>query len=96
MRVLGIDPGLTRCGMGVVEGQVGRPLSLVDVGVIRTSSHLPVADSISAVVILAQVRSITADLPGRTSGQRRCTAPQSSKVEVPTGIGRAAMSRECS
>ena len=27
MRVLGIDPGLTRCGMGVVEGSVGRPLT---------------------------------------------------------------------
>jgi crossover junction endodeoxyribonuclease RuvC len=38
MRVLGIDPGLTRCGMGVVEGQIGRPLRLVDVNVIRTSS----------------------------------------------------------
>jgi crossover junction endodeoxyribonuclease RuvC len=42
MRVLGIDPGLTRCGMGVVEGEVGRPLSLVDVGVVRTTSTLPV------------------------------------------------------
>jgi len=42
MRVLGIDPGLTRCGMGVVEGTVGRPLSLVDVNVLRTSSDLPV------------------------------------------------------
>ncbi|HEY0888236.1 MAG TPA: crossover junction endodeoxyribonuclease RuvC [Nocardioides sp.] len=42
MRVLGIDPGLTRCGMGVVEGQAGRPLSLVDVNVLRTSSQLPV------------------------------------------------------
>ena len=42
MRVLGIDPGLTRCGMGVVEGEVGRPLTLVDVNVIRTSSQLPV------------------------------------------------------
>jgi crossover junction endodeoxyribonuclease RuvC len=38
MRVLGIDPGLTRCGMGVVEGDVGRPLRLIDVNVIRTSS----------------------------------------------------------
>jgi crossover junction endodeoxyribonuclease RuvC len=36
MRVLGIDPGLTRCGLGVVDGEVGRPLSLVDVGVVRT------------------------------------------------------------
>ncbi|MBF4162206.1 crossover junction endodeoxyribonuclease RuvC [Nocardioides acrostichi] len=42
MRVLGIDPGLTRCGMGVVEGSVGRPLALVDVGVLRTSSDLEV------------------------------------------------------
>ena len=43
MRVLGIDPGLTRCGVGVVEGSVGRPLSLVDGGVIRTSVDLPLA-----------------------------------------------------
>lgn len=42
MRVLGIDPGLTRCGMGVVEGSVGRPLSMVDVNVLRTSSSEPV------------------------------------------------------
>ena len=43
MRVLGIDPGLTRCGVGVVEGDVGRPLSLVDVNVLRTSADVPVA-----------------------------------------------------
>jgi crossover junction endodeoxyribonuclease RuvC len=43
MRVLGIDPGLTRCGMGVVEGSVGRPLTLVDVNVLRTGSDEPVA-----------------------------------------------------
>ena len=42
MRVLGIDPGLTRCGLGVVEGSVGRPLTLVAVGVVRTSSDLPI------------------------------------------------------
>ena len=42
MRVLGIDPGLTRCGMGVVEGAMGRPLSLVDVNVLRTSAALAV------------------------------------------------------
>ena len=35
MRVLGVDPGLTRCGMGVVEGVPGR-VALVDVGVVRT------------------------------------------------------------
>jgi crossover junction endodeoxyribonuclease RuvC len=43
MRVLGVDPGLTRCGLGVVEGSVGRPLTMRAVGVVRTDSHLPTA-----------------------------------------------------
>ncbi len=42
MRVLGIDPGLTRCGVGVVDGGIGRPLSLVDVGVVKTGADLPI------------------------------------------------------
>jgi crossover junction endodeoxyribonuclease RuvC len=49
MRVLGIDPGLTRCGVGVVEGEVGRPLRLVDVGVIRTSSTVPVPERLVTI-----------------------------------------------
>ena len=43
MRVLGVDPGLTRCGLGVVDGSVGRPLTLVDVRVARTPADLDVA-----------------------------------------------------
>jgi crossover junction endodeoxyribonuclease RuvC len=43
MRVLGVDPGLTRCGIGVVEGSVGRTLSAVAIGVVRTPAGLPVA-----------------------------------------------------
>ncbi|MBD1270378.1 crossover junction endodeoxyribonuclease RuvC [Aeromicrobium tamlense] len=43
LRVLGVDPGLTRCGVGVVEGMVGRPLDLVDVGVVRTPADLDLA-----------------------------------------------------
>jgi crossover junction endodeoxyribonuclease RuvC len=42
MRVLGIDPGLTRCGLGVVDGSVGRPLTMVDVGVVRTPADLSI------------------------------------------------------
>ena len=49
MRVLGIDPGLTRCGVGVVEGEVGRPLTLIDVGVVRTSADLPVAQRLVSI-----------------------------------------------
>ena len=38
IRVLGVDPGLTRCGVGVIEGAPGSPLRLIDVGVILTPS----------------------------------------------------------
>ena len=41
MRVLGIDPGLTRCGVGVVDGSIGSTLEMVAVGVILTSSEDP-------------------------------------------------------
>jgi crossover junction endodeoxyribonuclease RuvC len=43
MRVLGVDPGLTRCGIGVVEGSTGRVLSLVHVEVVRTPAADPPA-----------------------------------------------------
>lgn len=36
MRVLGVDPGLTRCGIGVVDGGTGRAVRCVAVDVIRT------------------------------------------------------------
>ncbi|WP_433873785.1 crossover junction endodeoxyribonuclease RuvC [Saccharopolyspora sp. CA-218241] len=42
MRVLGVDPGLTRCGLGVVDGR-GRKLSCVAVGVARS----PVDDDLA-------------------------------------------------
>lgn len=40
MRVLGVDPGLTRCGVGVIDGTAGRPPQLVAVGVITTPSTM--------------------------------------------------------
>jgi len=42
VRVLGVDPGLTRCGIGVVE-RIGQKLSLVDLGVIRTPKESELA-----------------------------------------------------
>ena len=50
MRVLGVDPGLTRCGYGLVEG-VGQSLSLVTVGVIRTSASSPLAVRLHALEV---------------------------------------------
>jgi crossover junction endodeoxyribonuclease RuvC len=36
VRVLGVDPGLTRCGVGVVDGDPGRTCRLVAVEVVRS------------------------------------------------------------
>ncbi|HWU45882.1 MAG TPA: crossover junction endodeoxyribonuclease RuvC [Humibacter sp.] len=40
MRVLGIDPGLTRCGVGVVDVDRDRSAALVYVGVVRTPHEM--------------------------------------------------------
>lgn len=37
MRVLGVDPGLTRCGLGVIDGEPGRKLTLVSTDVVGTA-----------------------------------------------------------
>lgn len=41
LRVLGIDPGLTRCGIGVVDVEPNRTAVLVEYGVVRTEPDLP-------------------------------------------------------
>jgi crossover junction endodeoxyribonuclease RuvC len=50
VRVLGVDPGLTRCGFGVVEGQAGRQPRGVAVDVVRTP---PDADLGQRLLVLA-------------------------------------------
>ncbi|MEX1080198.1 MAG: crossover junction endodeoxyribonuclease RuvC [Homoserinimonas sp.] len=40
LRVLGVDPGLTRCGIGVVDVEPNRQARLVHVSVIRTHPEL--------------------------------------------------------
>lgn len=57
MRVLGVDPGLTRCGLGVVDAGTGRSVALVDVSVARASVDDPVelrlgviADAVGAIL----------------------------------------------
>ncbi len=47
LRVMGVDPGLTRCGLGAVEGRPGAPLRMVAVGVVRT----PAEDDIGARLV---------------------------------------------
>jgi crossover junction endodeoxyribonuclease RuvC len=49
VRVLAIDPGLTRCGVGVVDGGHGTPLSMVAVDVVRTPATDEIARRLTAL-----------------------------------------------
>jgi len=50
VRVLGVDPGLTRCGLAVVDGGSGRAVHCVAMGVARTPKD---ADLAARLLILA-------------------------------------------
>ena len=49
IRVLGIDPGLTRCGVGIVDVRPDRRATLVDVTVIRTPPGMALEERLLAV-----------------------------------------------
>ena len=49
MRVLGVDPGMTRCGIGVVEGAAGRPLRMISVDVVRTPPDASLGERLAAL-----------------------------------------------
>ncbi len=44
MRVFGVDPGLTRCGVGVLDVDNRRKATFVHVNVIRTEATLELAN----------------------------------------------------
>ena len=60
VRILGIDPGLTRCGVGVIDLAPGRRVSLVSVDVYRSEPNLALEFRIGSIgdrieaLILAQ------------------------------------------
>ena len=49
MRVLGVDPGLTRCGLAVVQSRPGRQVAMVAVDVLRTPREADLAERLLAV-----------------------------------------------
>lgn len=49
MRVVGIDPGLTRCGVGAVEGSIGRSLKLLGADAVRTGPEQDLPDRLVAI-----------------------------------------------
>ena len=60
MRVLGVDPGLTRCGVGLVEGSLGRPLTLRHVEVVTTPASDPLPERL--LVISRRIQSLIEEL----------------------------------
>jgi crossover junction endodeoxyribonuclease RuvC len=49
IRVLGIDPGLTRCGVGIVDVEASRSARLVHVSVVRTPPEMPLEERLLAI-----------------------------------------------
>lgn len=49
MRVLGVDPGLTRCGIGVIEGRPGRTPTLLLAGVLTTPSDAEIGQRLATL-----------------------------------------------
>ena len=49
MRILGVDPGLTRCGVGIIDVGANRDLTLVDVRVLQTSPSLDLAERLGLI-----------------------------------------------
>jgi len=48
-RILGIDPGLTRCGVGVIDLAAGRRVNLVSVDVYRSEPSLELSARIASI-----------------------------------------------
>ena len=49
MRVMGVDPGLTRCGLSVIETGRGRQVIALDVDVVRTPADEPLHKRLLAI-----------------------------------------------
>lgn len=49
MRVMGVDPGLTRCGLSLIESPGGRQVVALDVDVVRTPTDMPLPRRLLAI-----------------------------------------------
>jgi crossover junction endodeoxyribonuclease RuvC len=49
VRVMGVDPGLTRCGLSLIESAGGRQLVALDVDVVRTPTDMPLHRRLLAI-----------------------------------------------
>lgn len=49
LRVMGVDPGLTRCGIGVLDAAGGRRARIIDVGVVRSEPGATIDQRLLAI-----------------------------------------------
>lgn len=82
LRVLGIDPGLTRCGLGVVDVDRARRGTLVHVGVIRSSPDAPIGERLA--VVAAGIRDALERLQPDAVAVERVFAQQNSHTVMGT------------
>ncbi|MFS0852060.1 crossover junction endodeoxyribonuclease RuvC [Microbacterium sp. 179-I 3D4 NHS] len=82
LRVLGIDPGLTRCGVGIVDVDRSRRGTLVHVGVIRSSPDAPIGDRLA--VVAAGIRDAIATFQPQAVAVERVFAQQNSHTVMGT------------
>jgi crossover junction endodeoxyribonuclease RuvC len=82
LRVLGIDPGLTRCGVGIVDVDRSRRGTLVHVGVIRSSPDAPIGERLA--VVAAGIREAIASFRPEAVAVERVFAQQNSHTVMGT------------
>lgn len=82
LRVLGIDPGLTRCGVGIVDVDRARRGTLVHVGVIRSSPDAPIGERLALVA--AGIREVIAAHAPDAVAVERVFAQQNSHTVMGT------------
>lgn len=85
MRVLGVDPGLSRCGVGVVDGPRSRPVA-VSAGVVRTPPGQPVAQRLA--ILHAAIRALIAEAAPDAIAVERVFF--NANVRTAMGVGQAA------
>ncbi len=83
--MLGVDPGLSRCGVGMVSGSVQRPV-MVWVGVVRTPPNRPVPERLAQVH--AELTTLLSDLRPDAVAVERVLFNSNARTAM--GVGQAA------
>lgn len=82
LRVLGIDPGITRCGVGIVDVDGSRRGTLVHVGVIRSSPDAPIGERLA--IVAAGIREVIAAHSPQAVAVERVFAQQNTHTVMGT------------